>query len=92
MSSAPNLVVSLAQELAEYLRQIQEIERDAEGLTCGLTDEQVNWRPAPGKWSMAECISHLNILGWRHLPKIDYAIVRGQQQHVYHSGPVPYGI
>jgi hypothetical protein len=91
MSSAPTLVVSLPAELAEYLRQIQEIERDADRLTEGLTDEQFNWRPAPGKWSIAECISHLNVVGWRHLPKFDEAMSRAHRHKLYGSGPFHYG-
>lgn len=29
-------------------------------LVDGLSDSQMLWRPAPGSWSIAECLDHLN--------------------------------
>jgi hypothetical protein len=42
--------------------QLDEIRRRAEALARGLTPAQLTKRPHPGKWSIAECIAHLNVL------------------------------
>jgi hypothetical protein len=36
-------------------------ERNASELIAGLTDAQGTWQPAPGSWSVAECLDHLAI-------------------------------
>lgn len=46
-----------------------------------LTDEQLNRGPGPGKWSVGQCLEHLNIVGGLYLPimsrKIKAARERG---------------
>ena len=32
----------------------------AKSLTAGLSAAQMNWRPEPGKWSIAQNLAHLN--------------------------------
>ncbi len=32
----------------------------AKSLTAGLSAAQMNWRPQPGKWSIAQNLAHLN--------------------------------
>ena len=49
----------LPAELQELLEQIDACERDAESLLAGLDDDGVNWQPAPGRWSIAQCLDHL---------------------------------
>jgi hypothetical protein len=91
MSSAPEVSGPLEGELADYLHQIDEIERDAERLMAGLTDIQFNWRPGLRKWSIAECISHLEVVGRTHLTNIDVALDRSRSRQCYGEGPFKYG-
>jgi DinB family protein len=32
---------------------------DARSVVSGLSDAQLNWQPAPDKWSIAQCLEHL---------------------------------
>ena len=73
-------------ELAEYRRQLRDARADAEKLVEGLSDEQFNWRPAPDRWSIAECLDHLNN-GWRVLEKLDRKIAKASEQGVRGEGP-----
>jgi len=43
-----------------------------------LSLEQLRWRPEPHRWSIAECLDHLNITLALYLPKIDHAIGFGR--------------
>lgn len=43
-----------------------------------LTDEQLNWRPAPEKWSVLECLEHLNLYGDFYLPEIQSRITKSR--------------
>lgn len=53
---------------------------EAADLLRGLTYQQFNWRPAPGQWSIAECLLHLNIVGdhYSHLLETTLAEARAQ--------------
>ena len=42
-------------------QEIQDARQRAEALLLGLTPEQFTAQPEPGKWSVAECILHLNV-------------------------------
>lgn len=86
MSSTGVVPRILHAELSEYRRQLREARADAEKLVEGLTDTQFNWRPGPGRWSIAECLDHLNN-GWRVLPKLDHKIATAAEQGLRGEGP-----
>jgi len=46
-------------EIRELEQAFDAIARDARTLVSGLTADQGVWRPAPGAWSVAECLDHL---------------------------------
>jgi hypothetical protein len=48
-------------ELLRVHEEIEAIKRDSAGLVCALTDEALTWRLAADKWSIADCLAHLNI-------------------------------
>lgn len=46
----------------------------AKKLVAGLNEEQLNWRPAPGSWSVGQCLEHLCITNEAYLPAIVEAL------------------
>jgi hypothetical protein len=46
----------------------------AKTLVHGLTEEQLNWPPAPGSWSVGQCLEHLCITNEAYLPAITAAL------------------
>ncbi|HKO20031.1 MAG TPA: DinB family protein [Acidobacteriaceae bacterium] len=42
----------------------------AKRLAAGLNEEQFNWQPAPGRWSVGQCLEHLCITNEAYLPAI----------------------
>ncbi|HAS43405.1 MAG TPA: hypothetical protein DCS93_23195 [Microscillaceae bacterium] len=56
-----------------------------------LTEEELYWQPAPGKWSVGECLEHLNITSRNYMPKIKVGIQQGlekgwQAQGIFKTG------
>jgi hypothetical protein len=45
-----------------------------------LTPEQLGKTPAPGKWSAAQCLEHLNFYGRHYIPACRAAIERAQKK------------
>jgi len=64
---------------------------EARAVLDGLTVEQVNWRPAPDRWSVGECISHLDVSMRAMLPALDRAIETAPERGYLGAGPVRYG-
>jgi hypothetical protein len=69
--------------LDAYVRAFESIGRDVASLLDGLTDAQVNWRPADGRWSIAECVAHLSASGRIYLDPLDRAIQRGFDRAIF---------
>jgi hypothetical protein len=65
-------------ELQDLLRQIDAIKADGHSVCAGLSESQFNWRPGEGRWSIAECIVHLNKSVSATLPAFDRAIAEGR--------------
>jgi hypothetical protein len=78
-------------DLEHLLRQLEAVKAEGSALAAGLTQEQFNWRPAPERWSIAECLDHLNVAVTRTLPAFDTAIATGRRERLVGRGPHRYG-
>ncbi|TGE14685.1 DinB family protein [Hymenobacter elongatus] len=45
-----------------------------------LSDDQLNRRPATDKWSVGQCLEHLNIIGGHYLPTISRKLKQAQER------------
>jgi hypothetical protein len=75
----------------ECAREIEKARRRAEELVRGLTPQQLTKRPHPGKWSVAECLVHLNATGGVMQSFMEEAIARGKRDKVLGTGPFDIG-
>jgi len=78
-------------ELEERLSEYQAAKHEIVELVAGLDDAQFNRRPEANRWSVAECVDHLVVVGRRMVPRIDTAIIRGRGQGWTADGPFRYG-
>jgi hypothetical protein len=78
-------------ELQTMLDQLDAIRQDGEAVGSGLSEAQFNWQPAPGAWSIGQCLNHLNFGVTLVLPAFDRAIAEGRAQGKTSSGPFRYG-
>jgi hypothetical protein len=69
------------------LNQLQDIRRRTKELIAGLTAQQLMQRPDAAKWSIAECLSHLNVTATAYRPFIDEAIRKGRERKMFGKGP-----
>ena len=79
--------LALAPEVDDYRQEFERLAVDADALVAPLTEDQFNWSPAPGSWSIAECIDHLNVTARIYLPRIDEGIAEAVRQGLYGEGP-----
>jgi hypothetical protein len=73
------------------VREINETRRRAEALVLGLTPNQFIRQPEVGKWSIAECVLHLNVTASVMQPLMEEAIARGKHDNIVGTGPFKLG-
>lgn len=78
-------------ELRGYLDRIEAVKRDAQALVSEVSEAQFNWRPGPERWSIGDCLVHLNLAMTITLPAFDRAIERGRARGFLGQGPFRYG-
>ena len=71
--------------------ELNEIRDRARRLVEGLTPEQLTSRPDSTKWSIAECLAHLNLSAEIVQPKVAAAIERGRKDNLLGKGPFALG-
>jgi hypothetical protein len=80
-------------ESSDFLRTVvteaEQVNSDARQLVAGLSDSQLNWKPAPDSWSIAQCLDHLAVTGEKFDQYFARAISRGREKRPA-SGAVAY--
>jgi hypothetical protein len=82
----------LTGELGEYRKQLEAASADARGLIDGLTEAQFNWHPAPGQWSIAECLDHLAVTGREMAGAVRRSIDDARSRGLLGRGPFRHGM
>lgn len=78
-------------ELQERLEDFEFARHGLIGIVAGVSDEDFCRRPDGKSWSMAECIDHLLVVGWKMVPRLDTAIIEGRGNGWFAEGPFKYG-
>lgn len=81
----------MSSERQDLERQLDQVVADAHAVVGGLASHQVNWRPARDRWSVGECVSHLNVGIRAALPALDRAIESARARGYSGHGPFRYG-
>lgn len=77
----------MERELEAYRRQVEAAVVDARALVaeCGLA--RLGWSPSPKRWSVADCMNHLNVTVTKYLPRIAAMIAQGRAEGLTGTGP-----
>lgn len=80
----------MLQELEQHRHTFESIALEANELAKGLSEAQFNWRPAPGQWSIEECLAHLTMVGQWEVQAVGDAIDQGKARGLTGTGPFQY--
>jgi hypothetical protein len=69
-------------EVGQIKQELLDTRERARHLSEGLSDAHWTASPAPGQWSIGECLTHLNITSERFIPIIDDAIREGREKNL----------
>jgi hypothetical protein len=70
---------ALPADLDALLAEFTAIEADAEALVSALDDEQFNWSPRRGAWSIGQCLAHVNAANAAYMPSLELAVERARR-------------
>ena len=59
-------------------------------LLFGISPDQFNWRPAPGRWSISECLTHLNVVDGLDADLLARAVTDARAKGWTSAGPFRY--
>src|ERR1051326_5209352 len=79
---SPDLLQTIASESVK-------LNDDARTLVAHLNDAQLNWKPAPDSWSIAQCLDHLAVTLEKDDQYLRDAIARGREKRRA-RGPISY--
>ncbi len=63
------------------------IDAEAMNLCAGLSEEQLSWSPRPGRWSIAQNLSHLRRTTEVFLPAVDATLEACKKLNLHNPGP-----
>ncbi len=72
-------------------RDIADSRRRAQALIDAVSADQLTHRPDPGKWSIAECLAHLNITAATVQKIMAQGIEQGKKEKKFGGGPFSIG-
>jgi hypothetical protein len=78
-------------EVHEGIERGRALADRARAVLENLTDEQVNRRPHPDRWSVGECLVHLNRTNRFYLDALEPAVRRARAEGRLATGPFRYG-
>ncbi len=64
-------------ELETFRREMDAVFVRTETLLAGLSDEQCGTKPAPGAWSISECLDHLTLTAKAYHPTLETYLRKG---------------
>ena len=63
--------------MLHLLHQLHAVTADVESAFGSLTPDQLNWKPSPSEWSIAQCLEHLIVINGSYFPVFE-RVERGQ--------------
>ncbi|MBO0720403.1 MAG: DinB family protein [Blastocatellia bacterium] len=78
--------------LKEIIAEAEAISREAQERFLRLNSEQLNWKPTPESWSIAQCIDHLITSSNSYFPQFDQIIGGKKKTTLLQSLPFLPGI
>jgi DinB superfamily len=63
------------------------VDVEAVDLCAGLSEEQLSWSPRPGRWSIAQNLSHLRRTTEVFLPAVDATLELTRNRKLHSAGP-----
>src|SRR5262245_9338661 len=75
-------------KLSEVIAQAEQVRSAVNAAFRGLSSEQINWKPSPSEWSIAQCLEHLLLLNKPYIPQIEKILAGKRQASLWERAPL----
>ncbi len=75
----------MQEQIERTLITLDAVTTEAHKLFGNLTVLQLNWKPAPEKWSIAQCLDHLIVSNNTYYPQFNAIITRKYRNSLYQN-------
>lgn len=75
----------MQEQIEQTLITLDKVTTEARKLFGNLTAHQLNWKPAPEKWSIAQCLDHLIVSNNTYYPQFNAVITRKYTNSFYQN-------
>lgn len=72
----------MANDIDGVISELQSVTEDVKSTFGSLSSDQLNWKPAPGSWSVGQCLDHLVKSNEEFDPELD-KIVAGTRKNTF---------
>jgi hypothetical protein len=72
-------------QLDDIVAQFERAQQRLHGVVAAVPDERWSRRADPARWSVAECVAHLNLTGQGYIPLLETALAQARAL----GGPAP---
>lgn len=66
--------------ISTVIAEAENNSKNARALVAGLNEEQLNWKPAADRWSIAQCLDHLAVTASQFRNYFPNTITRGREK------------
>lgn len=92
MSSQPQITnQTLPADLQAVLHELDRTDQQARQIVSELSEAQLNWRPSPTAWSVAQCLDHLGQMNSAYIPALQAAMRNASRNSVGPYEPIQPG-
>jgi hypothetical protein len=82
---------TLIPEIDGNIFQLAEIQQRAQSVLGDLSEDQLNWKPAPARWSVGECVLHMLETNVGYSRAIEEKMGEARAKGKLSTGPFRYG-
>jgi uncharacterized damage-inducible protein DinB len=66
--------MNIASTRQDLLAQFLQLRQSVQKIAASLSESQMQWKPAPDKWSVLECLVHLNIVSQYYANQLKFKL------------------
>ena len=73
---------------SQVIAEAEHVRRAANAAFGALSSEQINWKPSPNEWSIAQCLEHLILLNTSYFPRIEKILAGERRSSLWERAPL----
>src|SRR5262249_14240712 len=83
--ASQNIIVN---NFSEIIAEAEQVQTNVKAAFGALSEQQINWKPSAGAWSIAQCLEHLMLLNTPYFPVIEDSLAARRNPRLLERAPL----